>query len=203
MLFPSKLVENAVNEIAQLPGIGKKTALRLVLHLLKQEPQKTQTLSSALLKLRNEIQYCEICHNISDHDLCDVCASPKRDTSMICVVEEIPDVLAVENTAQYQGLYHVLGGVISPLDGIGPQDLTIDSLVSRIQNSEQVCKEIIFALSATIEGDTTAFYITKKLKAFSIKISTLARGVPVGNELAYTDEITLGRSIISRMDYVQ
>lgn len=199
MNFPSKLIEDAVTEISRLPGIGKKTALRLVLHLLKQDQKITTGLSEALINLRFKIKYCSHCHNISDEDICQICAGPRRDKTTICVVEDTPDVIAIENTHQYQGLYHVLGGVISPVEGIGPSDLRIDSLVERIPQSG--IHEIILALSPTMEGDTTAFYITKKLKDFNIRISTIARGIPVGGELEYTDEITLGRSILSRTNY--
>lgn len=199
MEYPSKLVEQAVLEIAKLPSIGKKTALRLALFLLKQDQGFSVSLADSLLKLRNETQYCQHCHNISDQAVCAICESTNRDRSMICVVEDIPDVLAIENTSQYRGLYHVLGGVISPLDGVSPSDLQIESLCLRCQNPE--VKEIILALSATMEGDTTAFYITKKLQALSLKISTIARGIPVGSEIEYTDEVTLGRSIMSRIKY--
>jgi recombination protein RecR len=199
MNFPSRLIEDAVNEISKLPGIGKKTALRLVLHLLRQENSATQHLSSALLNLRANITYCKDCHNISDAPLCSICESHKRDRSLLCVVEDIRDVIAIENTSQYQGLYHVLGGVISPIEGIGPSELKIESLLRRIPQSE--IREIIMALSPTMEGDTTAFYLTKKLKDLEVKISTISRGIPIGGELEYTDEITLGRSIISRTTY--
>ncbi len=199
MNFPSKLIENAVNEMAKLPGIGKKTALRLVLHLLKKDEEYTIALSDAITNMRLHIQYCRHCHNISDTDVCAICASPNRDKSIICVVEDTRDVLAIENTAQYKGMYHVLGGIISPIEGIGPADLHIDSLIRRLPESE--VKEIILALSPTMEGDTTAFYLTKKFKPYNIKISTIARGIPVGGELEYADEITLGRSIIRRTAY--
>jgi recombination protein RecR len=199
MNFPSRLIEDAVNEISKLPGIGKKTALRLVLHLLKQEDTATKNLSSALLNLRSNITYCGDCHNISDSPRCSICESHKRDRSLLCVVEDIRDVIAIENTSQYQGLYHVLGGVISPIEGIGPSELKIESLLNRIPQSE--IREIIMALSPTMEGDTTAFYLTKKLKALEVKISTISRGIPIGGELEYTDEITLGRSILSRTTY--
>lgn len=202
MNFPSKLIETAVNEISRLPGIGKKTALRLVLHLLKQEETTTKKLSESLVSLRTMITYCKECHNVSDSELCSICESPRRDRSILCVVEDIPDVLAIENTSHYQGLYHVLGGVISPMEGIGPSELSIDSLISRIVASGEI-REVILALSATMEGDTTAFYITRKLKEFNLKISTIARGISVGGELEYTDEITLGRSILSRVAYDQ
>ena len=202
MHFSSKLIEEAVNEISKLPGIGKKTALRLVLFLLKEEKESTLALSDALENLRTKILYCSTCHNISDSPVCNICASPKRDQGVICVVENIPDVIAIENTAQYFGTYHILGGVISPIEGIGPGDLNIDSLIKRVGEHEET-KEIILALSSTMEGDTTSFYITKKLKDYSVKISTIARGVPVGGELEYTDEITLGRSILRRTAYEQ
>lgn len=201
MEFSSKLIEEAVNEISKLPGIGKKTALRLVLFLLKEEEASTHSLSSALINLRQKIRYCNVCNNISDTPVCGICSSHRRDQSVICVVEDIPDVLAIENTSQYQGVYHVLGGVISPIEGIGPGNLHIDSLIQRVQQANGEVKEIILALSATMEGDTTSFYITRKLDNPALKISTIARGVPVGGELEYTDEITLGRSIIGRTLY--
>ncbi|MEM9417388.1 MAG: recombination mediator RecR [Bacteroidota bacterium] len=199
MHYSSKLIEEAVQEIATLPGIGKKTALRLALFLLKAPQEHTDRLTEALRRLRAEIQYCRHCHNVADTAVCSLCANPHRDQSVICVVENIQDVLAIENTGQYKGLYHVLGGVISPIEGIGPDQLHIDSLVQRMQTTEP--KEVIFALSATIEGDTTAFYITKKLKGCAAQVSTIARGVAVGGELEYTDEITLGRSITGRVAY--
>lgn len=199
MNFPSKLIENAVNEMSKLPGIGKKTALRLVLHLLKKDEENTINLAEAIMNMRTQIQYCRQCHNISDADVCAICANPARDRSLVCVVEDTRDVLAIENTSQYKGLYHVLGGIISPIEGIGPSDLHIDSLVRRIPESE--IKEVILALSPTMEGDTTAFYLTKKFKPFNLKISTIARGIPVGGELEYADEITLGRSIVRRTAY--
>lgn len=201
MEFSSKLIEEAVSEISKLPGIGKKTALRLVLFLLKEEEESTLSLSGALVNLRQNIQYCTVCHNISDLPVCSICSGSRRDRSLICVVEDIPDVLAIENTSQYQGVYHVLGGVISPIEGIGPGDLHIASLIQRVTRPQSEVKEIILALSATMEGDATAFYITKKLKDPGLRISTIARGVPVGSELEYTDEITLGRSIITRTIY--
>jgi recombination protein RecR len=201
MNFPSRLIEDAVNEISKLPGIGKKTALRLVLHLLKQEDSVTKNLSSSLLNLRANINYCIDCHNISDSQRCSICVSHRRDRSLLCVVEDIRDVIAIENTSQYQGLYHVLGGVISPIEGIGPSELKVESLLKRVPQSE--IKEIIMALSPTMEGDTTAFYLTKKLKDLEVKISTISRGIPIGGELEYTDEITLGRSILSRTTYEQ
>lgn len=201
MHFSSKLIEEAVNEISKLPGIGKKTALRLVLFLLKEEKESTLSLSDALVNLRTKIQYCTICHNISDLPVCSVCSSFKRDHAIICVVENLPDLIAVENTAQYNGTYHVLGGVISPIEGVGPGDINLESLIKRVQNTETPVQEIILALSSTMEGDTTSFYITKKLKDLNVRISTIARGVPVGGELEYTDEITLGRSILRRTAY--
>jgi recombination protein RecR len=200
VIFPSKLIEDAVNEVSRLPGIGKKSALRLILFLLKRSESQTIELSKALLNMRQNVVYCKQCFNISDHEICNICASPKRDNSILCIVEDLPDVLAIENTSQYFGLYHVLGGIISPLSGIGPNDLKINELIFRLQSKPEV-KEIILALSPTMEGDTTAFYLTKKLKEFNLKISTIARGIPIGGDLEYTDEITLGRSIISRINY--
>jgi len=197
--FPSRLLENAVNEFAKLPGIGRKSALRLVLHLLKQEVQDVELFGTSLIQLRSEIKHCKCCHNISDTDICNICANPTRNGSVICVVENIKDVMAIENTQQFNGLYHVLGGIISPMDGIGPSNLEIDSLICRV--SESQVEEIILALSTTMEGDTTNFFIFKKLKNFSVKVSTLARGVSIGDELEYTDEITLGRSIVNRMSF--
>jgi len=200
MNFPSKLIEEAVSEVSKLPGIGKKSALRIVLHLLKRTEKETHSLADALVAVRTQIHYCKKCHNISDGELCSICLSPKRDASVICVVQDSRDVLAIENTGQYNGLYHVLGGIISPLEGIGPSDLKIDSLLERLQHTSEV-KEIILALSPTMEGDTTSFYLQKKLKPFSLKISTIARGIPIGGDLEYADEITLGRSILSRINY--
>lgn len=199
MDFSSKLLENAVQEIAQLPGIGKRTALRLALHLLKQPVNHTQSLSNALTALREGVIFCENCHNLSDATTCEICASPKRNKSLICVVEDIRDVMAIENTGQYNGLYHVLGGIISPMDGIGPQDLTIQSLIEKVKNN--MVNELIFALSATMEADTTNFYMYKLLAPYEIKTSTIARGIPVGDELEYTDEVTLGRSILARIPF--
>ncbi len=199
MIYPSKLIEEAVEEFAKLPGIGRKTALRLVLHLLRQNPEQTEQLSDALTRMRNQVTYCRTCHNISDSEECNICASPLREQTQVCVVSDTRDVIAIENTGQYKGLYHVLGGVISPIEGIGPSDLTISSLLERISN--QQIKEVILAISPTMEGDTTSFYITRKLKDLPIKISSIARGVPVGGELEYTDEITLGRSIVERTQY--
>lgn len=197
--FPSRLLENAVNEFAKLPGIGRKSALRLVLHLLKQDVQEVEIFGNSLIQLRSEIKHCKICHNISDTDICNICSNPSRNPSLICVVENIKDVMSVENTHQFNGLYHVLGGIISPMDGIGPSDLEIDSLVKKV--SEGTIEEVILALSTTMEGDTTNFFIFKKLKSQNVKISTLARGVSIGDELEYTDEVTLGRSIVNRMNF--
>ena len=199
MDFSSKLLENAVQEIAQLPGIGRRTALRLALYLLKQPLEQTNSLSKALKKLREEVIFCTQCHNLSDSTLCEICASPKRDKNLVCIVEDIRDVMAIENTGQYKGVYHVLGGIISPMDGIGPQDLTINSLLEKVKKSE--VKEIIFALSATMEADTTNFYIYKLLAPLGVKTSTIARGIPIGDELEYTDEVTLGRSILARVPF--
>lgn len=199
MDFVSKYLENAVNEIALLPGIGKRTALRLALHLLKQPKSHMDSLTNALHNLVNEVKFCQSCHNISDMDICEICASPKRDETLVCVVEDIRDVIAIENTAQFNGLYHVLGGKISPIEGIAPSDLNIDTLVVKVQLG--IIKELIFALSPTIEGDTTNFYIYRKIKSFAIKTSTIARGIAVGDELEYADEITLGRSILHRIPF--
>lgn len=200
MNFSSKLLENAVAEFAKLPGIGQKTALRLVLHLLNQDKYDVQKFSDAISKLRDEIQFCSVCLNISDNTICHICASHKRDHSTICVVEDTRDVMAIENTNQYNGVYHVLGGLISPMDGVGPSDLEVDSLVERLKVKET--KEVIFALSATMEGDTTLFYLDKRIKSFDIIISTIARGIAFGGELEYVDEITLGRSIATRIPYI-
>jgi recombination protein RecR len=197
--FPSRLLENAVNEFAKLPGIGRKSALRLVLHLLKQDVQEVEIFGNSLIQLRSEIKHCKICHNISDTDICGICSNPSRNPSLICVVENIKDVMSVENTHQFNGLYHVLGGIISPMDGIGPSDLEIESLVRRTEEGD--IDEVILALSTTMEGDTTNFFIFKKLKNTNVKISTLARGVSIGDELEYTDEVTLGRSIVNRMNF--
>jgi len=196
--YPSKLIEDAVNEVSKLPGIGKKTALRLVLHLVRENENKTVALTVALNRLRENIRFCITCHNISDETECSICRGHRRDKSIVCVVEETQDVMAIENTSQYSGVYHVLGGVISPMNGIGPSDLKIDSLINRVVQSSGVIKEIILALSPTMEGDTTAFYLNRRLKDYSVKITTIARGVPVGGDLEYTDEITLGRSILGR-----
>jgi recombination protein RecR len=197
--FPSKLIEDAVTEISRLPGIGKKTALRLALHLLKQNEVVTEALALSITKMRSEIQYCKTCHNISDDVECSLCKSHRRDRAIICVVEDIRDVLAIENTNQYQGLYHVLGGVISPIQGIGPEELKIETLIKRVTLGD--VSEIILALSATMEGDTTSFYLGKRLKETGVKVSTIARGIPVGGELEFTDEVTLGRSILTRINY--
>jgi recombination protein RecR len=199
MNLPSRLLEEAVNEFARLPGIGKKTALRLVLHLLKQRPSDVQQFSSAFLRLRNEIVYCTECHNISESVKCSVCSDHKRDRTIICVVQDIRDVLAIENTGQYRGLYHVLGGIISPIDGVGPADLNIETLVGRVERNE--VKEVLMALNTTMEGDTTVFYLYRRLKNYNIRFSTIARGIAIGDELEYTDEITLGKSIINRIPY--
>ena len=197
--YPSQLLEKAVAEFAKLPGVGRKTALRLVLWLLRQEDEEVEQFAEAVRRLKQEVKYCKTCHNISDTDLCPICADPKRDSSLVCVVENIQDVMAIENTQQYHGLYHVLGGVISPMDGIGPADIEIDSLVSRV--AEGQVKEVILALSPTMEGDTTNFYIFRKLAGYEVKVSVIARGVSVGNELEYTDEVTLGRSIMNRTPF--
>jgi len=203
MNYPSRLIEDAVSEISRLPGIGKKTALRLALHLLKRDEQQTRGLAEALVKMRTQTCYCTKCHNISDEALCNICKNPRRDSSIICVVVDTRDVLAIEATSQFKGLYHVLGGIISPLEGIGPSDLTIDSLLKRIEEApeDERVQEVILALSPTMEGDTTAFYLQKKLKPSEVKVSTIARGIPIGGDLEYADEITLGRSIVSRVAY--
>lgn len=195
--FASSLLENAVSEFAKLPGIGRKTALRLALHLLKQDKERAHSLGEAVIKMRDEIQYCRVCHNISESEVCPICSDPTRYTSTVCVVENVKDVMSIENTHQHHGLYHVLGGLISPIDGIGPQDIEIDSLVERVKAGG--IAEVILALSATMEGDTTNFYIFRKLAPYpEVKITMLARGVSVGNEIEYTDELTLGRSIQNR-----
>ncbi|WP_028375880.1 recombination mediator RecR [Leeuwenhoekiella sp. MAR_2009_132] len=199
MEFSSKLLEQAVYEMSQLPGIGKRTALRLVLHLLRQSENQTQLLAQALVKLRTEIKFCKNCHNISDVEICEICANPNRDASIVCVVEDVRDVMAIENTSQYRGQYHVLGGKISPLDGVGPQDLTIYSLIEKVKSGS--VDEVIFALSSTMEGDTTNFYIYRQLEEFNIKTSTIARGIAVGDELEFADEVTLGRSILHRIPF--
>lgn len=199
MDYSSKILENAVDEVSQLPGIGKRTALRLVLHLLKQPVSQTVNLSEALVKLRTEVKFCTSCNNISDTEICEICVNPKRDKGLVCVVEDIRDVMAIENTSQYQGLYHVLGGKISPMEGIGPQDLSIESLVKKVRNG--TIRELIFALSSTMEGDTTNFYIYKQLQGTEVITSTIARGIAVGDELEYADEVTLGRSILNRVPF--
>ncbi len=199
MDFSSKLLEQAVAEMSQLPGIGKRTALRLVLHLLKQPASQTQQLAEALVSLKSNIKLCKNCHNISDTEVCEICANPNRIRELVCVVEDIRDVMAIENTGQYRGLYHVLGGKISPMDGIGPSQLTIKSLIDKVKEGE--VKEIIFALSSTLEGDTTNFYIFRQLEGVDIKTSTIARGISVGDELEYADEVTLGRSITNRIPF--
>lgn len=197
--YPSQLLERAVQEFSKLPGIGRKTALRLVLYQLRQDPQDVQSFVDAIAKMKQEVHYCKRCHNISDSDLCPICSNRRRDASTICVVENIQDVMAVENTQQYNGLYHVLGGVISPMDGVGPADLEIDSLVKRVE--EEDIQEVILALSSTMEGDTTNFYIFRKLASYDVKLSIIARGIPVGDELEYADEVTLGRSILNRTPF--
>jgi recombination protein RecR len=199
MEFSSKLLEKAVNEMAQLPGIGKRTALRLVLHLLKQPTEQTQFLSQALLAMREEIKFCNNCHNISDVEVCEICRNPNRNSQIVCVVEDVRDVMAIENTNQFKGVYHVLGGKISPIDGVGPSQLNIVTLVEKVKLSN--IDEIIFALSSTMEGDTTNFYIFKQIKEYNIKTSTIARGIAVGDELEYADEVTLGRSILQRIPF--
>lgn len=197
--FPSKLLENAVNELSRLPGIGKKTALRLALFLLKQDKESVLRFSDSIKTLREEIQYCSGCFNISDTETCSICASEKRDHRLVCVVESIRDVMAIENTRQFFGVYHVLGGVISPMDGIGPDDLTIEPLEDKIKNGK--VDEVIFALSTTMEGDTTNFYLYRKLSKYQVKITTIARGISIGDELEYADEVTLGRSLLNRLPF--
>ena len=197
--FPSQLLEQAVNEFNKLPGIGRKTALQLVLSLLKREASDVNRFADAIKNVRNNIKYCKVCHNICDDDICEICNNPDRDHSTICVVENIQDVMAIENTQQYNGIYHVLGGLISPMDGVRPSDLSIGSLIERV--SQAPPQEIIFALSSTMEGDTTVFYVSKQLEPHHIRTSVIARGISVGDELEYTDEVTLGRSIINRTEY--
>lgn len=199
MEFSSKLLENAVNAMSQLPGVGKRTALRLVLHLLRQPQDQTSQLANALSTMRNDIKFCKSCNNISDLNICEICSNPNRDESIICVVEDVRDVMAIENTSSFKGLYHVLGGKISPMDGIGPNDLCIDPLVEKVKQGN--VKELIFALSSTMEGDTTNFYIYKQIQDYNIFTSTIARGISVGDEIEYADEITLGRSIINRIPF--
>jgi len=197
--YPSQVLEQAVNEFAKLPGIGKKTALRLALHLIKRNKQELLLFSDSLKKLANEIRYCNLCHNVSDNEVCNICSSFSRKKEQLCVVEDLRDVMAIENTQQYFGIYHVLGGVINPMEGIGPETLNLESLIRRVEIGE--IKEIILALNATMEGDTTDFYISKKLQPFNVKISSISRGIAVGGELEYADEITLGRAITSRVNY--
>ena len=194
--YPSALLENAVNELASLPGIGRKTALRLALYMLRRDMNYTESFASALIALRRDVKYCKVCHNICDDELCPICANPNRDHSLLCVVENVKEVMAIENTGQFRGVYHVLGGVISPMDGIGPADLRIDSLVRRV--AEGGVREVILALSTTMEGDTTNFFIYRKLSGYDVKVSVIARGVSIGDEIEYADEVTLGRSIINR-----
>lgn len=197
--YPSVLLENAVNEFAKLPSIGRKTALRLVLHLLRQDSSQVENFTESLLRLKQEVKYCACCHNVSDHDVCSICSDKSRDKSTLCVVENVREVMAIENTIQFKGLYHVLGGIISPIEGIAPSDLQIASLEERVKTGE--IKEVILALSATMEGDTTNFYIFRKLQSYGVKVSIIARGVSVGDEIEYADEITLGRSILSRTPF--
>ncbi len=199
MEFSSKLLERAVNEMSQLPGIGKRTALRLVLHMLRQPKDQTMALSEALQSMRSNVKFCKSCQNISDIELCEICSNPNRNETIVCVVEDIRDVMAIENTSSFKGLYHVLGGKISPMDGVGPHDLNIESLVSKVKQG--IIKELIFALSSTMEGDTTNFYIYKQIQEYKILTSTIARGISVGDELEYADEITLGRSIVNRIPF--
>ena len=197
--YPSTLLENAVDELSALPGVGRKTALRLSLYLLRREPEYAERLGTALQALRRDVRYCRTCHNICDTDLCDICADTSRDRSTVCVVENVKDVMTVENTAQFRGLYHVLGGIISPIDGIGPADLEIDSLVKRVAEGE--VREVVLALSTTMEGDTTNFFIYRKLSAYPVRVTVIARGVSIGDELEYADEVTLGRSILNRVEF--
>lgn len=199
MEFSSKILERAVNEVSQLPGIGKRTALRLVLHLLRQPKAQTQALTEALQTMRNDIKFCASCHNISDNTLCEICSANNRNSEIVCVVEDIRDVMAIENTSSFKGLYHVLGGKISPMDGIGPHDLNIETLENKVKEGK--IKELIFALSSTMEGDTTNFYIYKQIQDYNVVTSTIARGISVGDELEYADEITLGRSIVNRIPF--
>lgn len=199
MSYPSKLIEDAVNEFSRLPGIGKKTALRLVLHLLKQEPERVKKFGDAVTKMRQDIRFCKVCHNVSDNEICSICSNASRNQKLICVVENIRDVMAIENIGQFEGVYHVLGGVISPVDGIGPEDIHIESLMKRVQEDD--AEELLMALNPTMEGDTTIFYISKKLQDKDTRITTIARGVAFGGELEYTDETTLARSIATRLPY--
>ena len=197
--YPSQLLERAVEAFSQLPGVGRKTALRLVLHLLRQSTEDVDSFADAVIRVKHDVKYCKVCHNISDNEVCSICSDPRRDASVVCVVENIQDVMAIENTQQFHGLYHVLGGIISPMDGIGPHDLEIESLIERVE--EGTVKEIILALASTMEGDTTNFYISRKLKDTGVKLSVIARGISVGDELEYTDEVTLGRSILNRTPF--
>lgn len=197
--YPSQLLERAVEAFSLLPGVGRKTALRLVLHLLRQSTEDVDSFADAVIRVKHDVKYCKVCHNISDNEVCSICSDPRRDASVVCVVENIQDVMAIENTQQFHGLYHVLGGIISPMDGIGPHDLEIESLVERVE--EGTVKEIILALASTMEGDTTNFYISRKLKDTGVKLSVIARGISVGDELEYTDEVTLGRSILNRTPF--
>lgn len=197
--YPSILLENAVSEFAKLPGVGRKTALRFVLHMLRQDNKNVEAFTTAIQTLKQDVKYCKSCYNISDEEICSICANPARDSSTVCVVENIKEVMAIENTSQFKGLYHVLGGIISPIDGIGPNDLQINSLTNRV--AEGNIKEVILALSTTMEGDTTNFYIYKKLQPYDIKISMIARGISIGDEIEYADEVTLGRSILNRMPF--
>ena len=197
--YPSQLLERAVEAFSQLPGVGRKTALRLVLHLLRQSTEDVDSFADAVIRVKHDVKYCKVCHNISDNEVCSICSDPRRDASVVCVVENIQDVMAIENTQQFHGLYHVLGGIISPMDGIGPHDLEIESLVERVE--EGTVKEIILALASTMEGETTNFYISRKLKDTGVKLSVIARGISVGDELEYTDEVTLGRSILNRTPF--
>ena len=197
--YPSTLLEHAVNELASLPGIGRKTALRLALYMLRRDPSYTERFSAALLTLRREVKYCKVCHNLCDEEVCSICANPTRDHSLVCVVENIKEVMAIENTGQFRGVYHVLGGIISPMEGIGPNDLEIESLVKRVAEGE--VKEVILALSTTMEGDTTNFLLYRKLSPLGVRISVIARGVAIGDEIEYADEVTLGRSIVDRTEF--
>lgn len=197
--YPSQLLERAVEAFSQLPGVGRKTALRLVLHLLRQPADEVDGFAEAIVRVKHDVKYCKVCHNISDSDVCSICSDPRRDASLVCVVENIQDVMAIENTQQFHGLYHVLGGIISPMDGVGSHDLEIDSLVKRVD--EGGVKEVILALASTMEGDTTNFYLSRKLKGKNVKLSVIARGISVGDELEYTDEVTLGRSILNRTPF--
>ena len=194
--YPSQLLERAVEAFSQLPGVGRKTALRLVLHLLRQPADEVDGFAEAVVRVKHDVKYCKVCHNISDSDVCSICSDPRRDASLVCVVENIQDVMAIENTQQYNGLYHVLGGVISPMDGVGPNDIEISSLVERVAKGG--VNEVILALSSTMEGDTTNYYISRKIAPYKVKTSVIARGISVGDEIEYTDEVTLGRSIINR-----